>query len=184
MFDYSLINTLRKKKKLTIEQLSERVGVSKSYLCEIEKGKKSISAENLFSLCKILNVSMYDFFEQRSEEATIATQMIEVWNEVCTKLKKVRTTVKNREREKKLNALIGNRDYLSKDGSPLFERLNDWRAYCVDVNNIPFLCGDNSRKWVADIDFCIRDKKTGGIKAILEGKYNTIRNFANNEQHK
>ena len=37
--------------------LAEAIGISNSYLCEIERGKKKLSAEKLFKISKVLSVS-------------------------------------------------------------------------------------------------------------------------------
>ena len=51
------IRTARKSKNLTIETLSELVGISESFLGTVERGESSISIETLINLCQTLNVS-------------------------------------------------------------------------------------------------------------------------------
>jgi len=64
------IRIARKNKKLTIEVLSELVGISESFLGTVERGESSISIETLISLCKVLGVSAdYLVIDGRDKEA-------------------------------------------------------------------------------------------------------------------
>ena len=51
------IRTARKSKNLTIDTLSELVGISPSFLGTLERGESSLSIETLISVCKTLGVS-------------------------------------------------------------------------------------------------------------------------------
>lgn len=51
------IRTARKNKNLTIEMLSESIGISESFLGTIERGESSLSIETLIGVCKALGVS-------------------------------------------------------------------------------------------------------------------------------
>jgi len=51
------IRTARKNKNLTIDSLSELVGISPSFLGTIERGESFLSVETLIKLCKVLGVS-------------------------------------------------------------------------------------------------------------------------------
>jgi transcriptional regulator with XRE-family HTH domain len=51
------IRTTRKSKGLTIETLSELVGISPSFLGTLERGESSLSVETLISICRTLDVS-------------------------------------------------------------------------------------------------------------------------------
>lgn len=53
----SRIRVLRKKKGMTLEQLAERVGSSKSYMWEIENKGKSVSADRLMAIATALNTT-------------------------------------------------------------------------------------------------------------------------------
>jgi DNA-binding XRE family transcriptional regulator len=52
----SAIKTLRKYRGLTQIQLSEKAGISRPYLTEIETGKKNGSIKALRKIAKVLNV--------------------------------------------------------------------------------------------------------------------------------
>ena len=51
------IRVARKGQNLTLESLSEQVGISTSFLGLIERGESSLSIETLIGLCKALGVS-------------------------------------------------------------------------------------------------------------------------------
>jgi len=51
------IRIARKNKGLTIDTLSELIGISSSFLGTIERGESSLSVETLISVCKTLGVS-------------------------------------------------------------------------------------------------------------------------------
>jgi transcriptional regulator with XRE-family HTH domain len=51
------IRAARKDRKLTIDSLSELIGVSSSFLGTIERGESSLSVETLISVCNTLGVS-------------------------------------------------------------------------------------------------------------------------------
>ena len=63
------IRIARKSKNLTIETLSELVGISDSFLGTVERGESSISIETLVNLCEVLNVSAdYLVMDRRDNE--------------------------------------------------------------------------------------------------------------------
>jgi len=51
------IRAARKNKGLTIDTLSELVGISTSFLGTLERGESSLSVETLISVCRVLGVS-------------------------------------------------------------------------------------------------------------------------------
>lgn len=42
----------------TQEQLAQKAGISKSFLSELENGKRSVSADNLLDIARVLNLSL------------------------------------------------------------------------------------------------------------------------------
>ena len=52
------IRTRRQQLGWTQEQLSDRVGISKGFLSDLENGKRSVRAENLLDLSRALGVSI------------------------------------------------------------------------------------------------------------------------------
>jgi len=59
----SRIKEIRKLKRLSQEQLSERVGIDPKHLSRIEVGRGFPSLDTLDNLAKALNVELKDFFE-------------------------------------------------------------------------------------------------------------------------
>ena len=60
-----LINNIkyfRSLKNLTQEKLSEISGISKDYLSEIERGKKTPSIKRLIKIADALDIDVYKFF--------------------------------------------------------------------------------------------------------------------------
>jgi len=51
------IRAARKSKNLTIDMLSELIGISSSFLGTLERGESSLSVETLIGVCKALGVS-------------------------------------------------------------------------------------------------------------------------------
>ncbi len=56
------IKHYRKIKNLTQEKLSEISGISRDYLSEIERGKKTPSLKRLILIAKALDVEIYKLF--------------------------------------------------------------------------------------------------------------------------
>jgi transcriptional regulator with XRE-family HTH domain len=57
------IKELRGELKLTQEKLAYKAGVDKTYINEVENGKRNISIVNLEKVVKALNSSFSDFFQ-------------------------------------------------------------------------------------------------------------------------
>ncbi len=51
------IKHIRAEQKLTLEKLSEQVGISRNFLWEIEDGRKAPALKTLCGICRELNVS-------------------------------------------------------------------------------------------------------------------------------
>jgi hypothetical protein len=91
-------------------------------------------------------------------------KMTEIWNEICVGFPKA--TLNSPPRNLKLKNLIGNKALKDKKNNPLFETMEDWRAFCGIVNKSAFLNGENKRKWRASIDWCLDN-----VNKICEGNY-------------
>lgn len=64
------IREIRKQTGLTSEKLAEAIGISNQFLCDVERGKKSLSNTNFAKMCKLLNVSAdYIFFGTKENES-------------------------------------------------------------------------------------------------------------------
>jgi transcriptional regulator with XRE-family HTH domain len=58
-----VIRERRKSLKLTLQQMSQRTGVSLGYLSQIELGKNSASIETLYRISLALGMRMADLFQ-------------------------------------------------------------------------------------------------------------------------
>ena len=52
------IKSIRLENKLTLEKLSERIGISRNFLWEIEAGRKAPAIQTLYNIGKELNISL------------------------------------------------------------------------------------------------------------------------------
>jgi transcriptional regulator with XRE-family HTH domain len=52
------IREIRETKKLTQDQLAEKSGISKSFLSEVENGKRNVSSEYLLRIANVLGASI------------------------------------------------------------------------------------------------------------------------------
>jgi CheY-like chemotaxis protein len=59
----TVIRDRRKGMKLTLQQMSDRTGVSLGYLSQIELGKNSASIETLYRICLALGIKMSELFQ-------------------------------------------------------------------------------------------------------------------------
>jgi len=62
------LKTLRKEKGITQEKLSFESNVDKTYISEVENGKRNISMVNLEKLILTLGFSLREFFDHDSFE--------------------------------------------------------------------------------------------------------------------
>lgn len=56
------VKELRLEKGLSQEKLANIAGVDRTYMTQVENGKRNISIENIRKVCIALNVSLSDFF--------------------------------------------------------------------------------------------------------------------------
>jgi len=63
-----LIYELRRGKKLTLKQISEKTGLSISFISQVERSKSSITIESLTKIAEALNVSPSYFFTDKNKE--------------------------------------------------------------------------------------------------------------------
>ena len=59
----AVIRERRKSLKMTLQQMSDRTGVSLGYLSQIELGKNSASIETLYRICLALGMKMSELFQ-------------------------------------------------------------------------------------------------------------------------
>lgn len=92
------------------------------------------------------------------KRAEVAEEMRAIWNEVCGDAMPPIRALSARRVTGMTNAL---RRQFGND-------LGRWRAYCERLRASPFMCGDNDRGWLGNIDTCITEKT---IIRTFEGCY-------------
>lgn len=71
------IKQLREQKNYTINKLANEAGVSQSYLRDIELENKNPTIEFLSLICKTLNISLKDFFDDEFETSMMSDPVIQ-----------------------------------------------------------------------------------------------------------
>lgn len=61
---YERIRLLRAQQNMTLKELSERTGLSISFLSQVERGNSSLAITSLQKIAEVLNVPMSSFFEE------------------------------------------------------------------------------------------------------------------------
>lgn len=71
-----LIKDARKKKKITQLELANALGISESYIKDLERGRSTPSLATLFELIKFLNFSVEPFFYSTPEDDTSHLELV------------------------------------------------------------------------------------------------------------
>lgn len=75
MFNGAELHRLRRERSWSLEELSERSGVSVSHISQLEKGtRKSPSVDRVYRLAEALSVSMYSLLGRAAEESAVPSQ--------------------------------------------------------------------------------------------------------------
>lgn len=61
------IRHYREEKKLTLEDIAQRLGKSKGYISKLETGKKPINLENLHKIAEALEIDVTDLFPNKEK---------------------------------------------------------------------------------------------------------------------
>lgn len=61
------IRKLREERKMTLEDLGEKLGKTKSYISKLERGIKTISLENLQKIATALDVDVTELFPDKEK---------------------------------------------------------------------------------------------------------------------
>lgn len=67
----SSLRSLRKSKKITLQQMAQETGLSTGYLSNIERNVTSPTLANIQRICEVLNSSLGDLLERNAEEKII-----------------------------------------------------------------------------------------------------------------
>ena len=62
------IKEFRLKRKMTQQALADRIGTSKSYICDVERGKLAPGIYRAFELSKVLKCNVYKLFPNDKDE--------------------------------------------------------------------------------------------------------------------
>lgn len=66
-----VLRDIRLDQGLTLREISEKSAISLGYISEIERGKKEVSSEVMFSLCKALDVPLSQVFGEVTTEMKV-----------------------------------------------------------------------------------------------------------------
>lgn len=79
------LRALRKENNLTLKELSQKTGISISFISDIENGRRSPSIEKLKILAKALNVSADEFLKENNDDYLIEKSSSYALNKKDTK---------------------------------------------------------------------------------------------------
>lgn len=68
------IREIRTKKKMTLEEVANAIGVTKSYVSKLERGEKRLNLEILQSISKVLDVDVTTIFPNKEQVHNPYTQ--------------------------------------------------------------------------------------------------------------
>jgi transcriptional regulator with XRE-family HTH domain len=66
-----VLRDIRLDQGLTLREISEKSAISLGYISEIERGKKEVSSEVMFSLCRALDVPLSQVFGEVTTEMRV-----------------------------------------------------------------------------------------------------------------
>lgn len=75
------IKSARMDKKLTLEKLSEKIGISRNFLWEIEAGRKAPAIQTLYKISESLNISI-DYLFGLNEQQVLNQQNSDKHNNI------------------------------------------------------------------------------------------------------
>ena len=70
----SRIRELRKGRRLTQTELSEKIGIAQSDLSRMEQGEYKVGLDTLFKILQVFDLKMGEFFEETPPRETAATR--------------------------------------------------------------------------------------------------------------
>lgn len=62
------IRVIRRREGISQEELADRCGLHRTYISDIELGKRNVSLENIDRLACALNISLIDLFDEVSKQ--------------------------------------------------------------------------------------------------------------------
>lgn len=87
-----VLRKIRKENKLTLLEVGDYMGITKSYLCDIENAKRTPRIDVLFDILASYEISFYLFFlrvylESRRKE--VSQSQINIFPEIMTRVQKL-----------------------------------------------------------------------------------------------
>ncbi|MER2057829.1 MAG: helix-turn-helix transcriptional regulator [Niallia sp.] len=141
------VKKIRREKKLTQEELALQMGISRSYLSDIENNRKNPSSKTLEILAEKLGISMSYLFEGRDALQTFTSKREELnkdrtfiksnKEDTVSKIKEIEIQLKkflDIEDEKLTAKELDNRQRLSKERSELITRARSLRDQIDDLD--------------------------------------------------
>lgn len=166
------LKTCRKIKNLTQEKLAELVGINLRQLARIESGESFITAETLYNLCTVLEISPKLLFDFNIEDETLMTgsgskvhlKVIRNGNLIQLVNSKISNDSEINENLDFDNRMLKVARNINKD--VIVEELKNGSTYQTKIykpdGNIEVSCNDNDEKiynkLINDID-CIKNDK-------------------------
>jgi len=83
------LKELREKKKLSLAQLGDKVGLTKSFLWQLEKERASPSITTLMKILAVYNVKAADFFQsiEKSEEVFLRKNDLQFYHDQASNIR-------------------------------------------------------------------------------------------------
>jgi transcriptional regulator with XRE-family HTH domain len=66
------LRNIRKEKGLSARQIADALGIKPPYISDLERGKKGMTISTLEKICKVLNISLADFFQANIQPVDMA----------------------------------------------------------------------------------------------------------------
>lgn len=158
------ISLIRKSKKLTQANLAKEIGISRSYLSDLENDRKNPSAKTLKNLAEKLNVRMINLIEEND------TDFIDNLEE------KISTIAKPHEKDSLLFELMLE-DNLITDNSEKKMNLDALESKVIDDMQAIIKHDDGLALSLRLTEFCIRNKDNDSILHLLFEVIDIINNF-------
>jgi len=81
----SRIRELRKGRRLTQTELSERIGIAQSDLSRMEQGEYKVGLDTLFKILQVFDLRMGEFFgETETSDAALTRELVAEFQELST----------------------------------------------------------------------------------------------------
>ena len=66
------IRAIRRREGISQEELADRCGLHRTYVSDVELGKRNVSLENIDRLSRALNITLVELFEEVGKNESIS----------------------------------------------------------------------------------------------------------------